>query len=212
MGQYYTPIIMNEKGTSKKAYYSHDYGNGLKIMEHSFLGNYFVETVLLELLNKPSRLAWVGDYAEVEEDDCINPNLTKELKEKFVKYEKNENKRYRKPLYDIQEGYEPNGYIINHTKHCYIDLQEYKKFAKKDISTWGNETWETQIHPLPLLTAIGNGKGGGDYWNEEQDNGYKVGLSSWAGDIIEYKYIFDNKDNYKNSSCDYDFYEKGYVK
>lgn len=51
-------------------------------------------------------------------------------------------------------------YIVNHTKKMYV--------MKK-----GN------IHPLPLLTAEGNGRGGGDY---RESNNTLVG--SWARDVI----------------------------
>jgi hypothetical protein len=40
---------------------------------------------------------------------------------------------------------------------------------------------ESQIHPLPLLTCEGNGRGGGDYYGEDTNN--LVG--SWARNIIE---------------------------
>ena len=44
MGQYYTPIII--RGNSKSTYLCYDYDNGAKLMEHSYFGNGFVETVL----------------------------------------------------------------------------------------------------------------------------------------------------------------------
>jgi len=51
-------------------------------------------------------------------------------------------------------------YIVNHTKKLYI---------KKT----GN------LHPLPLLTAEGNGRGGGDYDGPNMDM-----VGSWARDVI----------------------------
>jgi hypothetical protein len=52
-------------------------------------------------------------------------------------------------------------YIINHTKKQYVDKNK------------------TEIHPLPLLTAEGNGNGGGDYYGVDE---YLVGV--WARDVI----------------------------
>ena len=45
------------------------------------------------------------------------------------------------------------------------------------------ETWEYYIHPLPLLTSEGNGRGGGDYHTSDEYLENMVG--SWARDVIE---------------------------
>ena len=50
-------------------------------------------------------------------------------------------------------------YIVNHTKKVYI-----KKTG--------------DLHPLPLLTAEGNGRGGGDY------HGSNTMVGTWARDVI----------------------------
>ena len=59
-------------------------------------------------------------------------------------------------LKDYPEG-SSGRYIVNHTKKEYVD---------KDIVPEDKEGWK--VHPLPLLTCEGNGRGGGDYrlWNE----------------------------------------------
>uniref|UniRef100_A0A6C0CSN7 Uncharacterized protein n=1 Tax=viral metagenome TaxID=1070528 RepID=A0A6C0CSN7_9ZZZZ len=51
-------------------------------------------------------------------------------------------------------------YIVNHTKKVYV--------KKKD-----------GLHPLPLLTAEGNGRGGGDYDGPNMDM-----VGTWARDVI----------------------------
>ena len=51
-------------------------------------------------------------------------------------------------------------YIVNHTKKVYIE-------KKGDF------------HPLPLLTAEGNGRGGGDYRGPNMDM-----VGTWARDVI----------------------------
>ena len=45
----------------------------------------------------------------------------------------------------------------------------------------GNEEWD--ISPLPLLTALGNGRGGGDYRGTNMD---KIGI--WVGDVLSVEF------------------------
>jgi len=75
----------------------------------------------------------------------------------------------KKNLYDMCEGKTPfisteplvsYTYIVNHTKKVYM--------KKNSI-----------IHPLPLLTAEGNGRGGGDYDGPNMDM-----IGAWARDVI----------------------------
>jgi hypothetical protein len=64
MGQYFQPCILAEN--KKKVInwmYSHNYDNGLKLMEHSYLGNDFVSAFETLIANKPQRVVWAGDYA-----------------------------------------------------------------------------------------------------------------------------------------------------
>lgn len=58
MGQYYMALIQSEKETFKI-----DSFFGAKLMEHSYMGNAFVDYAASFLHNNPARLAWVGDYA-----------------------------------------------------------------------------------------------------------------------------------------------------
>lgn len=58
-------------------------------------------------------------------------------------------------------------YIVNHTKKVFIDKNNLKN----------------DIHPLPILTAEGNGRGGGDYYGK---NNHLAG--TWARDIITMEY------------------------
>ena len=66
MGQYYKPVNLDKK----KFVYSHDYGNGLKLMEHSWIDNDFV-AIVENLIKKGGdwygdRIVWAGDYAKNE--------------------------------------------------------------------------------------------------------------------------------------------------
>ena len=66
MGQCYKPINI-ENG---QWLYSHDFGSGLKLMEHSWIGNQFVGAVMKLMIpggqwhRKP--IVWCGDYYDEE--------------------------------------------------------------------------------------------------------------------------------------------------
>ena len=187
MGQYYQPLLIDDSGGMITAY-SHDFDNGLKLMEHSWIGNNFVNAILKKLDSTPMRVAWLGDYSCDLYDDAyvgMGGGFVTD-KDDFVDYYgsvwneehqpqailmKNENSEY---LLDTEHA---DCFLVNMTKGCYIDIQEYVK---------ENETYEGAKHtpwcinPLPLLTSVGNGQGGGDYRGE-------IGMDdvgSWAFDKI----------------------------
>lgn len=156
MGQYYKPVILaDNKKTVKSFMYSHRYGNGLKLMEHSYIGNDFVGTFETQLIANPQRVCWAGDYA----DECKGrkSNLFDRCKEKL---------EVQPPLSIPNE--EELRFVVNHSKKEFVDKMKVKK-----IPNWG-----AKIHPLPLLTCEGNGRGGGDFRGE---NDY---VGSWARDVI----------------------------
>ena len=158
MGQYYTPTVMHENG-EMATFLSHDYGNGLKLMEHSYIGNYFVAAVLNYIkANGPARLWWLGDYADVDD-----------FEDKEIKFDVNKLKEINSNVFDVNPQEQDLNFkrlvVVNKTKKIYIDLLDYQR---------------GDICPIPILTAVGNGRGGGDYWGENED---KAG--SWAGDVID---------------------------
>jgi hypothetical protein len=172
MGQYYLPIILgqktneNDKEVVKAWMYSHKYGNGLKLMEHSWIKNNFVKT--FESLLAPdgeyhmSRVVWAGDYAEAEKDVILKDEDGKSFEANLYNLCNNENEITPK------ENKKYYRYILNHTKKEYVD-----KDKMIDDDGW-------KIHPLPLLTSEANGKGGGDYFGEADQ--HLVG--TWARDVI----------------------------
>lgn len=189
MGQYYYPII--KRGNSTKAYYSHYYDNGLKLMEHSYVGNKFTETVLKQLLENKGRLAWVGDYAK-------KGDVQSEFEEKFIKARENFDK-YREDAKAIERTENSLRLkFINHTKKEYLDMTRY--ITKNNVL----DKWGFIVHPIPLLTAIGNGKGGGDYWGTQKE---KVGY--WACDLIEAReWLEPEEEKYKDITSEIRFIEK----
>ena len=156
MGQYYYPIVLDENGKKIIVWMcAHNYNNGLKLMEHSYLGNNFVSTFEFGLSPEgphyKSRVVWAGDYADKEPDQ--EKNLYQMCDEyTMISPQVKETKMYR--------------YIVNHNKKQFVDKT---KVPKQENFT---------LHPLPLLTCEGNGRGGGDYRGESPL------IGSWARDII----------------------------
>lgn len=58
---------------------------------------------------------------------------------------------------------------------------EQNKFRHDDDDP-EDEFW--CVNPLPVLTACGNGRGGGDYRDDDDIN-----VGSWAFDLIEYSLL-----------------------
>jgi hypothetical protein len=167
MGQYYhSAILADDKKTVVSWVYSHDIkerfkgydgrmhtmGSGLKLMEHSYLRNKFVNTFESLILNNPQRVVWGGDYA----DNCdgLDTNV----------FDRCEDNLKVIPTYAVKAR--ESRYIVNHTTRQFVD-------KTKVINNGG---WK--IHPLPLLTCEGNGRGGGDYRIVDGC----VGI--WARDVI----------------------------
>ena len=160
MGQGYKAIILapeqaDEKEIIRTWVDPHEHDNGYKLMEHSYIANEFVQAV--EYLLSPwgmfykSRVVWAGDYADTEAGLKMNLN-------QITDEESNEGKRTPRSIRDMSAY----TYIVNHTLKQYTEKKE-----------------NTYIHPLPLLTAEGNGRGGGDYRDTNQDL-----VGTWARHII----------------------------
>lgn len=152
MGQYYKPCTL---GKNKKRIlnwvYSHDYESGLKLMEHSWMENPFVKAFERLIHKNPQCVVWAGDYA----DECkgMKTNCYSRC---------DDNKKVTPQQLSILDSL----YVINHTKKQFVDKSKVPN----------NDGW--RIHPLPLLTCEGNGRGGGDFRKESP----LVGC--WARDII----------------------------
>lgn len=161
MGQYYHALILAEKAEADKefiraAIHSHMYDNGMKLIEHSYIDSYFMCAV--EFLLSPlgmfykSRLVWAGDYADPEPGNDTEENLHHLAKGKEYK------PNHSIDFCMIMEAY---NFIVNHTK---------KQYVTKTGRVY---------HPLSLLTAEGNGRGGGDYHGSCEDL-----VGTWARDVI----------------------------
>jgi hypothetical protein len=191
MGQYYIAIILADKGTNAKKEYirlyikPHYYNVGAKLMEHSYLGTGFMK--IIEGLIGPqgifykSRLVWAGDYAKEDldsesDEDCGNLyHLTESVD--------NYKKCYTSVVSDV--GY--YRYIVNHTQKMYVDKE--KCILEEAYN----------IHPLPLLTSEGNGRGGGDY---RGSNEHLCG--TWARDTVSMENTIP--DDYNELVCEFSEY------
>lgn len=165
MGQYYH-IIMKKKDEDEISAFDRtldgeDYV-GAKLMEHSWYNNNMVNAIAQKLHNTPTHLAWVGDYA----DDNIKGNEINPYHEAWE----------RKSYSNLKASdFTLNGrYLVNHSKKLILDCWMYLiQNVKNSKDRW-------IIHPLPLLTACGNGRGGGDYEGTNMDQ-----VGSWAWDVLE---------------------------
>ena len=174
MGQYYKPTILkedykNEKQPIECYAYTWDFDNGLKLMEHSYVGNYVTRQMEKELATEHygKRLVWAGDYADENEswkDNDGNPLNVYSLSDFFE--EQGESIKIEPDDYDDLKSYR---YAVN------LDKKEYVKIPRR-------KKGEFVIHPLPLLCADGNGRGGGDFHCETLDQIAAVG--HWAYDRI----------------------------
>ena len=163
MGQYYKAVNVDDMESVNP----HDYDNGAKLMEHSYIGNNFVEAVEFLLIdtgeNKArwsgKRIVWAGDYANAEpmkEDNLYS--------------------LVDKPLNMLIEAVPPDyRYLINLDKKEYVDKEKCNLIIEEGDSS------RLVIHPLPLLTVDGNGRGGGDYHEEEGEPTY---VGRWSRDRI----------------------------
>ena len=146
MGQYYKPVSVEKR----EHVYSHAFGNGLKLMEHSWLSNDFVGVVEDLIAEGGSwngdKIVWAGDYADEEKNRKTN---LYELCKTEIKPEVTENK-YR--------------FVLNTDTKQYVDKT---KIPVSDVYTDDDgKDWPYTIHPLPVLTCEGNGRGGGDLHKE----------------------------------------------
>jgi len=158
MGQYYMPALIKRGRITvynRRVEPDKDYVMA-KLLEHSWWQNPTCNAVAKLLYKSKGNLFWCGDYAD---DQAIHSYIWECDKEKSL---------------PNPEDFTLDGkFIVNHTKRQYVNCDRYKE------RSLDNDGW--CIHPLPLLTALGNGRGGGDY-HYSYVNYDSVGC--WAGDEI----------------------------
>lgn len=161
MGQYYKAAAAKIGSdptapfTVDYSWYSHDLGDGLKLMEHAWSDGPMVAAVVNLLAAENHRLVWAGDYADLEPDGETLYNRCASRTDAPVK-----------PVVRHR-------YLYNVTKQEWLDLAACPAF----LADWSERP--VVIHPLPLLTAEGNGRGGGDYFGTGMEF-----IGRWARDVI----------------------------
>lgn len=167
MGQYFKSVVLkknyktNSNNQTIVSLCAWDFFVGAKLVEHSYVGNNFMKAAMqLLAIYKAHPFVWCGDYADERFTDKdgnkrnayeISHTITPEELQSMV--EKN----------GIEDDYK---YIVNYSKRQYIKVPDYKE------NQW-------IMHPLSLLCADGNHRGGGDYYGLNED---KVGI--WAYDRL----------------------------
>ncbi len=182
MGQYYKPINLKSFEFEE----SWDFDNGSKLMEHSWIGNDFVGSIM-KLLTKGNKwykgkIVWAGDYSKpiykklnfyglcCDEEDLEKGDINL--------FNKIQSKEY------LSEEEQKKAIIVNHSRKEYVKLSNCRE----------------EINPLPLLTALGNGQGSGDY------RGLDMSLiGRWALDKISVE--FDENDLKDFTELETDFKE-----
>jgi hypothetical protein len=162
MGQYYKAVSLDTKQFVSPF--------GAKLMEHSWLNS--SSLLQVEQLLSPgnpwhkTKIVWTGDYADKELfTGDPERNLYDLAADEFLNLTEAPTTDGPRPLY-----------IVNHTKNIYIKMSEVPDIRGKDNKGW-------KIHPLSILTSSGNGRGGGDYRDDDDTN-----VGSWAGDVISSEY------------------------
>jgi len=133
VGAYYECTIK----TSKR-YDTHEYGIGLKLMEHSYLRNNYVNAMMSIIKNKTASIGWVCDYYEGD----WSWNNSEEV--------------------STEEDYGDINYVVNKTKKVYIDFEKYE-----DYFVNSDEPSIIHPVPL-LIKSNNDPMGGGDYHKEDE--------------------------------------------
>jgi len=190
MGQYYRLSILSSAKRNIKnkekvvaSISPYDYNNGAKLCEFSYINNSYV-SAFEELINKEHGkyagypVICAGDYADEEPLTYNKEKVTiYDLTHEFntdIKV-KISGKHYR--------------YIINEDKKLYIDT-ENPEVIGEDIEDKENRHYKYYLHPLPIMIADGNGRGGGDLYSEDKN------IGAWKRNVVV---VSDNKpdDTYK---------------
>lgn len=181
MGQYYM-IVNADKRERIKPY---ALGTGMKLMEWS----YNRTSVVLALMNKIAedwagdRVYVVGDYAAA---DNPNEKCYKALSCLIEEFGSDEIYQYADENFEdvskkCDTEYRGYRYIYNHATRQVIDLEKCPvEWAWYDAEA--GEGAVSSIAPLPLLIAMGNDRGGGDFHSGHRGYGY---VGRWC-DTVEY--------------------------
>lgn len=194
MGQYYTPVeILYLNDGMYFIIYSFSCQvkglghNGVKLMEHSWWDNEFLTNFCARLYersrenNKETHILWLGDCAELDglsSLEGLSACFARVTRRSWLKQALQDPNRKEIDIGNTNPDFSLiNKFLVNTTKQEFINCTTYYN-CNHDVDDWC-------IHPLPLLTAVGNGEGGGDYFGVNNEL-----VGRWAGDAL---YIDDEE-------------------
>lgn len=170
MGQYFIAVCLDEM----EAVIPSDYGETAKLTETSWVGNDYVGAV--EKLLSPHcdwhgcRIVWAGDYMDAGQFmDEFEHSLAKSDDGKPIHTLYDFAKKFFAHVKSVSRSRPGTGFLVNLDKKLFVRMDG----CPKDSSG-------SQLNPLPLLTCVGNGQGGGDYYG-------KAGaefVGAWCGDHL----------------------------
>lgn len=170
MGQYYKAVNLD-----KKEFLRPDW---LKLMEHSWIENDNVQSIELLLIEggpwDKCRIVWAGDYADNEKEGT---EFFKHNSEAVTE----DNPTGETNIYGQCEDFVQLKFLIEAIPkdHIYLVNFDKKEYVDKTKLTATSDP-DYILHPLPLLTCEGNGRGGGDFRGEDP----KGLIGSWARNCI----------------------------
>lgn len=193
MGQYFKAVVIEKHDENQIAKVQvinpRSYDCFMKLTESCYIGNRYVNAVMGMIEDSPKIVAWMGDYADSE---CGDPYEKKMPRGKLMRlYEAawgEDDDEFQIVPEPMQFEMDSKGWLlVNHTQKLVLNLDDfieknkqiwkyYDREAHKDVETF------YCMSPLPLLTACGNGRGGGDYYHSNPDY---VKVGTWAFDLIE---------------------------
>lgn len=163
MGQYYK--VITRCGLEQHVYDRSVDGEYTmaKLCEHGWFRNPFCEAIAEKLTHQAMQVCWVGDYAE-----------PKECKDLGFEYDTvwGENSG-RETVHRTDFHLSSMRYLVNYDRKQVVDLKEYARRSSQD-------GWV--LNPIAILTCLGNGRGGGDYYPSKKSTPSYVGR--WAMDRI----------------------------
>jgi len=177
MGQYFLSVNLDKQEFVSPT----DYNSGLKLTEHSWLYNPMVGAIVLALTPfgpwYRDRIVWAGDY--MDEGLFLKGIKGRTRKDRTLYECCRDDDDDRSPCISRIRPVLPDGpvpeLIVSHDAKEFVWLLD---LPEEDPADPG---WH--LHPLPLLTCSGNGRGGGDF---RGDNRY---TGAWAGHHISAEYL-----------------------
>ena len=184
MGQYYTIANVDKK----EFIHPHAFEQDAKLMAFSYICDDGSANMFMSALNfllsdrwKGDRVYVIGDYANCSECEKADKNFIptmEKLYEEFADVGNVDDRGYETSLYsfvrdtfkelthsDVDISFITPTYLCNSLTKEYINLRTLPIEWDYEDKNKGNV--KVSIHPLLLLLAMGNGRGGGDYHPEE---------------------------------------------